>query len=164
MSCGAGERHRSVRCMQRIRYKPEWVASSRCLFPAPARKELCSIQHCPPMWSAGSWSEVNGHDGMFSAGARVVQKQRYFVWFSQCLVQNPDQSFAGKVFNRFRKILISLRQVLLAYWMKTDSAKFNSGESYSLTTLTWYNPSGIVYYFRIHAECPVRPKPSIHRK
>ncbi|XP_060110492.1 A disintegrin and metalloproteinase with thrombospondin motifs 16 [Heteronotia binoei] len=59
LTCGGGERYRSVRCTQRIQYKPEWVSHSLCRSPAPVTRELCNTQNCPPTWSIGPWSECS---------------------------------------------------------------------------------------------------------
>ncbi|XP_025061578.1 A disintegrin and metalloproteinase with thrombospondin motifs 16 isoform X2 [Alligator sinensis] len=59
LTCGTGEQLRQIRCVQRIRYKPEPVSYSFCPVPAPISRQICNTQSCSPAWSVGPWSECS---------------------------------------------------------------------------------------------------------
>lgn len=68
-SCGGGEQMRLVRCEQRSGPTgADALADARCAQPTPARRQACNTRSCPPVWTAGPWSQVrfsNVHTAMW---------------------------------------------------------------------------------------------------
>ncbi|XP_039974144.1 A disintegrin and metalloproteinase with thrombospondin motifs 16 [Xiphias gladius] len=59
-SCGGGEQMRQVQCAQRTsQANVEALADSNCPQPTPARRQACKTHSCPPVWTAGSWSQCS---------------------------------------------------------------------------------------------------------
>ena len=59
-SCGGGEQTRQVQCVQRTsQTNADALADSRCAQPTPTRRQACSSHSCPPVWTAGPWSQVS---------------------------------------------------------------------------------------------------------
>lgn len=57
--CGGGEQIRQVQCVQRIsQVNADVLSDSQCSQPAPARRQACNTQSCPPVWTAGPWLQV----------------------------------------------------------------------------------------------------------
>uniref|UniRef100_A0A3P8UW88 ADAM metallopeptidase with thrombospondin type 1 motif 16 n=1 Tax=Cynoglossus semilaevis TaxID=244447 RepID=A0A3P8UW88_CYNSE len=58
--CGGGEQIRQVQCVQRIsQVNADVLSDSQCSQPAPARRQACNTQSCPPVWTAGPWSQCS---------------------------------------------------------------------------------------------------------
>ncbi|XP_037641856.1 A disintegrin and metalloproteinase with thrombospondin motifs 16 [Sebastes umbrosus] len=59
-SCGGGEQTRQARCVQRTSQTDvDAVADSHCAPPTPARRQACNTHSCPPVWTAGPWSQCS---------------------------------------------------------------------------------------------------------
>ncbi|XP_014328990.1 A disintegrin and metalloproteinase with thrombospondin motifs 16 [Xiphophorus maculatus] len=59
-SCGGGEQTRQVQCVQKTsQTNAETLADSQCPHSAPATRQTCNTHSCPPVWSAGPWSQCS---------------------------------------------------------------------------------------------------------
>ncbi|XP_068452431.1 A disintegrin and metalloproteinase with thrombospondin motifs 16 [Clinocottus analis] len=60
-SCGGGEQTRRVQCVQTTSRTDADApaADARCARPAPAPRRACSAHSCPPVWTAGPWSQCS---------------------------------------------------------------------------------------------------------
>ncbi len=59
-SCGSGEQIRQVRCVQKTAPdQVHTVTDDQCTQPPPPRRQTCNTHSCPPVWSAGPWSQVS---------------------------------------------------------------------------------------------------------
>ncbi|GAA6081774.1 A disintegrin and metalloproteinase with thrombospondin motifs 18, partial [Tachysurus ichikawai] len=57
VSCGGGQQSRTIRCLRKVMYQREELASpSTCTSPVPAHTQPCNSHSCPPEWGTGSWS------------------------------------------------------------------------------------------------------------
>ncbi|RXN15738.1 A disintegrin and metallo ase with thrombospondin motifs 16 [Labeo rohita] len=59
-SCGSGEQIRQVRCVQKTGPdQVDTVTDDQCAQPPPSRRQACNTHACPPVWSAGPWSQCS---------------------------------------------------------------------------------------------------------
>ncbi|XP_016097777.1 A disintegrin and metalloproteinase with thrombospondin motifs 16 [Sinocyclocheilus grahami] len=59
-SCGSGEQIRQVRCVQKTGPEQvDTVTDERCAQPPPSHRQTCNTHSCPPVWSAGPWSQCS---------------------------------------------------------------------------------------------------------
>uniref|UniRef100_A0A3B5ANX1 ADAM metallopeptidase with thrombospondin type 1 motif 16 n=1 Tax=Stegastes partitus TaxID=144197 RepID=A0A3B5ANX1_9TELE len=59
-SCGGGEQTRQVLCVRRTsRTNVDALADSQCAQSAPVRRQACNTHSCPPVWTAGPWSQCS---------------------------------------------------------------------------------------------------------
>ncbi|XP_033957655.1 A disintegrin and metalloproteinase with thrombospondin motifs 16 [Pseudochaenichthys georgianus] len=59
-SCGGGEQTRQVQCVQRSsQTNVDALTDSHCTQPAPPRGQACNTHSCPPVWTAGPWSQCS---------------------------------------------------------------------------------------------------------
>uniref|UniRef100_A0A8C1FW94 ADAM metallopeptidase with thrombospondin type 1 motif 16 n=1 Tax=Cyprinus carpio carpio TaxID=630221 RepID=A0A8C1FW94_CYPCA len=59
-SCGSGEQIRQARCVQKTGPdQVDTVTDERCAQPPPSRRQTCNTHTCPPVWSAGPWSQCS---------------------------------------------------------------------------------------------------------
>ncbi|XP_037129892.1 A disintegrin and metalloproteinase with thrombospondin motifs 16 isoform X2 [Syngnathus acus] len=58
-SCGGGEQTRQVQCVQKSQTKDDILADSYCSQQSPVRRQPCSTQSCPPIWTTSPWSQCS---------------------------------------------------------------------------------------------------------
>uniref|UniRef100_A0A3Q3GUF0 ADAM metallopeptidase with thrombospondin type 1 motif, 16 n=1 Tax=Kryptolebias marmoratus TaxID=37003 RepID=A0A3Q3GUF0_KRYMA len=59
-TCGGGEQARLVRCVQKSsQTKTDVLSDSGCAQFTPVRRQACSTHSCPPVWTAGPWSQCS---------------------------------------------------------------------------------------------------------
>ncbi|XP_068090670.1 A disintegrin and metalloproteinase with thrombospondin motifs 16 isoform X2 [Hyperolius riggenbachi] len=58
-TCGTGEKFRQIHCKHIRHFKVEIVADKLCHTLAPAQRQACNTQSCPPEWSVGPWSQCS---------------------------------------------------------------------------------------------------------